>query len=273
MRRRDTFALMLAMSAAPAATRGQTAGKVYRIGWLSNSSYATTLLWPEFTSGMRERGWIEGQHYAVEHLVSEGDSSRFAGLAADAVQRGVDLIVCAGTPPTTAARNATSTIPILFFYVGDPVGSGFVASLARPGGNTSGLGGLSPAIYAKQLALLKEAVPKASRIAMLFNPSVHHAAARSDIESTARSLKVTLRPVELTGDPLLPHRQSEDRQGHRVGASGIAAAASGQGDRLRGCEGAGRRQGGRGDDASRRALTRRPRATARLQVDMREVRS
>ena len=197
MRRRDTLPFIIALCAGPLSAQGQQAGKVYRIAWLSNSSYATSLLWPEFAGGMRERGWIEGQNFTVEHLVSEGHSGRFPALAAEAVQRKADLIVCAGTPPTTAAKNVTSTIPILFFYVGDPVGSGFVASLARPGGNITGLGGLSPAIYAKQLALLKEVVPKASRVAMLFNPTVHHAAARADIESTARSLKVTLRPVEL----------------------------------------------------------------------------
>lgn len=146
---------------------------------------------------MRERGWIEGQNFTVEHLLSEGHSERLPALAAEAVQRKVDVIVCAGTPPTTAARNATTTIPILFFYVGDPVGSGFVASLARPGGNITGLGGLSPETYTKQLELLKEVVPRASRIAMLFNPTLHHAAVRADTESAARSLRVTLRPVEL----------------------------------------------------------------------------
>jgi putative tryptophan/tyrosine transport system substrate-binding protein len=197
MRRRDTLPFILAFCTVPISTQGQQAGKVYRIAWLSNSSEATRLLWPEFAVGMRERGWIEGQNFMVEHLVSDGHSERFAALAADAVQRKADLIVCAGTPPTTAARNATTTIPILFFFVGDPVGSGFVASLSRPGGNITGLGGLSPAIYAKQLALLKELVPRASKVAMLFNPAVHHAVARADIESTARNLGVLLRPVEL----------------------------------------------------------------------------
>ena len=197
MRRRDTLALMLVIGAAPPAAQGQQAGKVYRIGWLSNSSYATSLLWPEFAGGMRERGWIEGQNFTVEHLLSEGRSERLPALAAEAVQRKVDVIVCAGTLPTTAAKNATTTIPILFFYVGDPVGSGFVASLARPGGNITGLGGLSPETYTKQLELLKEAVPRATRIAMLFNPSLHHAAVRADAESAARTLRVALRPVEL----------------------------------------------------------------------------
>jgi len=197
MRRRDTLPLLIALWSTVDA-RSQQAGKVYRIAWLSNSPYATTLLWPEFVRGMRERGLMEGQNFTVEHLTSEGHSERFAALAAEAVQRKVDVIVCAGTPAAMAARNATTTIPILFFYVGDPIASGFVASLARPGGNVTGLGGLSPAIYVKQLELLKEVVPKASRIAMLFNPTLpHHAAVRADAESAARSLRVTLRRFEL----------------------------------------------------------------------------
>ncbi len=197
MRRRDTLAFMLAVGARPLVAQAQPAGKVYRIGWLSNSSYATTLLWPEFVAGMRERGWIEGQHYTVDHLVSEGDSARFPALAEQAVQRRVDVIVCAGTPPTMAAMKATTTIPILFFYVVDPVAAGFVASLARPGGNVTGLGGLSPQMYVKQLALLKEVAPKATRITMLYNPTLHVASVRADTEAAARSLKVTLRPTAL----------------------------------------------------------------------------
>ena len=197
MRRRHTLSFILVLCSAPLAAQGQQSGKVYRLAWLSNSSYATTLLWPEFVAGMRERGWIEGKNFTVEHLTSEGHNERFPALAAEAVQRKVDVIVCAGTPPTTAARNATTTIPILFFYVVDPVASGLVASLARPGANVTGLGGLSPETYAKQLELLMEVGPRASRIAMLFNPAMHHAAVRADAESAARSLRVTLRPVEL----------------------------------------------------------------------------
>ena len=123
---------------------------------------------------MRELGWIEGRHYMVDNRYTEGRSERIAAHAADLVQHKIDLLVGSGTPHTTALKNATSTIPILFFYVGDPVGSGFVAGLARPGGNVTGLGGLGPGMYTKQLELLREVVPKA-----------------------ARSLGVTLRPIEL----------------------------------------------------------------------------
>jgi putative ABC transport system substrate-binding protein len=198
MRRRDALTFIVVLCSAPRAARGQRAGKVYRIGWLSSTSYTAGPFWPEFVAGMRELGWIEGQSFTVEHLLYEGRSERLPALAAEAVRRNVDLIIAAGTPPTTAARNATTTIPVLFFFVGDPVGAGFVASLSRPGGNLTGLGGLGSGVYAKMMALLKEAAPKATRVAMLVNPTLqNHAAFRADAESAAQRLKVTLRAVEL----------------------------------------------------------------------------
>jgi len=92
MRRRDTLSFMLAFSAAPLAAQAQQAGKVYRIAWISGASYAATPMWPDFVRGMRELGWIEGQHFTVEHLPYEGYSERLPALAAEAVQRKVDLI-------------------------------------------------------------------------------------------------------------------------------------------------------------------------------------
>jgi len=198
MRRRDTLPFVLALCTAPLAAQGQQGGKLYRIAWISGTSIAPSPHWTEFVGGMRELGWIEGQNFTVENLLYEGRSERLPSVAAEAVQRKVDLIIGAGTPPTTAAKNATTTIPILFYFVGDPVGAGFVASLARPGGNITGLGGLGPGVHAKMLEVLKEAVPKATRIAMLINPTFPlHAVYGADAESAAPSLKVTLRPVEL----------------------------------------------------------------------------
>jgi putative tryptophan/tyrosine transport system substrate-binding protein len=197
MRRRDTLSFILAFCSAPLAAQGQQAGKVHRIAWLTHTPVYSSS-WQVFLAGMRERGWIEGQNFSVEHLVYEGRNERLPALAAEAVQRKVDLIICSGTPPTTAAKSATTAIPIVFLYVGDPVGSGLVASLARPGGNITGMGGLGPRIHAKMLELLKEMVPKATRIAMLANPTFPlHATFGADAESAARSLEVTLRPVEL----------------------------------------------------------------------------
>jgi putative tryptophan/tyrosine transport system substrate-binding protein len=178
--------------------RAQVAGKVARIGWLSSAPIAPSPTWDAFVEGMRERGWVDGHNYTVENLLAEGRNERLPALAAELVQRKVDLIIGAGTPPTSAAMKATSTIPIVFYYAGDPVGSGFVASLARPGGNVTGLGGLGIGLHAKQLELLKEAVPKATRIGMLFNPDFAlHTANRTEVDPAARKLGVTLRPIEL----------------------------------------------------------------------------
>ena len=174
------------------------ANKVYRIGWLSSGPWAGTQPLEVFSQGMRELGWVEGRHYTIDNRYTEGRSERIVAHAADLVQRKVNLLVGSGTPHTTALKNATATIPILFYYVGDPVGSGLVASLARPGGNVTGLGGLGPGAHAKQLELLKEIVPNAARIATLFNPVVSfHAAIAAEVEVAARSFGVTLRPTEL----------------------------------------------------------------------------
>jgi putative ABC transport system substrate-binding protein len=151
-----------------------------------------------FNQGMRELGWVEGRHYMIDNRYTDGRSERILALAADLVQRKVDLLVGSGSPHTAALKDATATIPIIFYSVGDPVGSGIVASLARPGGNVSGLGGLSPGLHAKQLELLRGVVPKASRIAYLFNPAVpFHAAIAAEVEPAARSLGVALRSIEL----------------------------------------------------------------------------
>lgn len=197
-RRTLNCAIAGALFAAGLAGRAQTPGKVYRIGWLSSGPWAGTQPLEAFNQGMRELGWVEGQHYMIDKRYTEGRSERVTALAADLVQRKVDLLVGSGTPHTAALKNATATIPILFYYVADPVASGFVASLARPGGNVTGLGGLGPRVQAKQLELLREVVPKASRIAYLFNPAVSfHPAIVAEVEPAARRLGVTLRPIEL----------------------------------------------------------------------------
>jgi len=174
----------------------QAPRKARRIGWLSAAPYAGSSSQAAFVDGMRERGWIAGEHYAVENLFSEGRSERLPALAAELVQRQVDLIVCAGSQPTAAAQNATRTLPIVFFFVGDPVASGFVASLARPGGNITGLGGLALGTQSKYLELLRELAPNAARVAMFINSELH-ARLRAELEPAARRLGITLRAVEL----------------------------------------------------------------------------
>ena len=197
MRRRDTLAFILAAGAAPLVARAQST-KIHRLAWLSGAAVAPSDVWNEFLAGMRELGWTEGRHFTVENLRYEGNSERLSAIAAEAVRSKVDLIVAAGTPPAVAAKNATSTIPIVFYFVGDPIGSGLVANLARPGGNVTGLGGLGAGVYAKMLELLVEAAPRAKRIAMLINPQFpSHATFAADAEVAARASKVALVPIEL----------------------------------------------------------------------------
>jgi putative tryptophan/tyrosine transport system substrate-binding protein len=142
--------------------------KVPRIGFLSTVSPSTISDRVEaFRQGLRELGYVNGKNIVIEWRYAEGKADRLSGLAAELVRLKVDLIVTAGSPPTRAAKEATSTIPIVMGLDPDPVGNGFVASLARPGGNITGLSSLSPEITGKQLELLKEIVPKLSRVAVL----------------------------------------------------------------------------------------------------------
>jgi putative ABC transport system substrate-binding protein len=176
----------------------QTAGRVVRIGWLSGSPYVGSPMWAAFIAGMQERGWIEGSNFIVEALYSQGRSERFADLGAELVRRKVDLIIAEGTASAAAARHATSTTPIVFFYVGDPVGTGLVASLAHPGSNLTGTGGLGTWTAAKLLQLLKEVATRASRVAVFVNSAVpQHLVFRADLEPAAQSLGLTLWPVEV----------------------------------------------------------------------------
>src|SRR5262245_51782034 len=151
----------------------QQAGKGPRTGFLSLTSPSDrpTLL-DAFRQSLRELGWIEGQNIVIDYRYAEDRVDRLPDLAAELVRLKVDLIVAsAGTQAATAAKNATKTIPIVMIYVRDPVGTGLIASLARPGGNvtgTSGSAGLE--MFAKQLELLKETVPKLRRVAILSNP-------------------------------------------------------------------------------------------------------
>jgi len=196
MHRRDALAVLLASLAASRAAWAQ--GKVYRIAWLSGTAVVPGPMYDGFVAAMRDLGWVEGRNYSVDNLLYEGHSERLAVIAADAVARKFDLIICAGTPPTVAAKKATSTIPIVFYFLGDPIGSGVVASFAHPGGNVTGLGGLGPGIYTKMLELLKEAAPKATRVAMLVNSTFSlHAGFFADAEAAARLMRLTLRPVEV----------------------------------------------------------------------------
>jgi putative ABC transport system substrate-binding protein len=174
----------------------QLPSKLVRIGWLTTNPVLGTPLHALFVDAMRERGWIEGRHYVIESRYSGGSSERLPALAVELVQLNVDVIISGASPTTTAMKNATKTIPIVFFGVGDPVASGFVASLARPGGNLTGLGGLGAGMHLKQLEFLQQVTPRAPRIAMFVNPEFgFHMHARAEIEEAARARGVVLVPI------------------------------------------------------------------------------
>jgi len=195
-RRRFLLTSLAGALAAPLVTEGQQAGKVYRIGYLEN--VLETELQSALSAGLRERGWVEGQNFVWDRRISEGRNERFPSLAAELLQGKPDIIITGGTAATLAAKAVTTTIPIVFHSVGDPVGSGIVASLGRPGGNATGLGGLGSGLHAKMLELFKEAVPKASRIGLLVNPAFGlHTAYRDEIEPVATKFNVTLVPIEI----------------------------------------------------------------------------
>jgi putative tryptophan/tyrosine transport system substrate-binding protein len=197
---RRTFlcGLTLGPLAAPFAAEGQEGGKVPRIGWLGGPTResADTFV-REFLRGMKDLGWVEDQNIMIEWRFAGGRAERLPGLAAELVSLRVDLIAAPSTPTAVAAKNATKTIPIVTVG-GDPLGSGIVASLARPGGNITGLtSAVGPEIAGKQLALLKETVPRVSRMAVLWNPSTPgNALALRETEIAARALKVELQVLE-----------------------------------------------------------------------------
>ncbi len=155
---------------APPAAEAQPPGKVYRIGFLSTvSSSAAVPRVEAFRLGLRELGYVEGQNITIEYRWAEGRDERLPGLAAELVRLKVDVIVTQGTVPTLAARQASTTIPIVIAVAGDPVAMGLVASLARPGGNITGLSQMNPEVSGKRLELLSEIIPGLTRVAVLWN--------------------------------------------------------------------------------------------------------
>ena len=169
MKRRD-FVLLLAGAMTAVRSLGAQQKAMSVVGQLSIYSPPANLRSP-IRQGMSELGFVEGQNMMWEYRWAEGHYDRLPALAADLVNRKVDVIIAiAGTPPALAAKNATSTIPIVFIGVGDPVGFGFAASLARPGGNLTGFSDLGVELTPKRLELLCELVPHAAVIAMLVNP-------------------------------------------------------------------------------------------------------
>ena len=173
--------------------------KVPRIGYLSVQSLSTNSTRIEaFRQGLRELGYMEGKNIVIEWRHAEGKEDRLPALAAELVRLTVDVLVTPGPIPTRAVKEATSTIPIVMAQVGDPVGSGFVASLARPGGNITGLSTLAPELSGKRLELLKEIVPKLSRVAVFGTSTLPgNAQTLREVELAAGALKVQLQYLDL----------------------------------------------------------------------------
>ena len=193
-----TIAAAFVLFSAPLAVEAQQSGKVYRVGILTNkaSDPAESRLWQAFRSGLRERGWIEGQNILIEFRTAEGNTARLPELAADLVRLKVDLIVARSSIWVQAAKKATSSIPIVFLIHADPVGTGHVASLARPGGNIIGLAALTTDLAPKELELLIAAVPVAKRIAVLWNPDTpSHTLSLKAVKEAGRKLRVQVQAV------------------------------------------------------------------------------
>jgi putative ABC transport system substrate-binding protein len=170
----------------------QQAGKVPRIGFLGNSTAALeeNLIGP-FRDGLRDLGYVEGKNIVIEWRWAEGKYERFPALIAELIATKVDLIVTAGTPATIALKKATQTLPLVMIAVGDPVGSGLIASLAHPGGNLTGLTSISPELDGKRLELLREVVPKISHVAVLWNPtSPLQVAGERETQAAAHAMKI-----------------------------------------------------------------------------------
>ena len=175
----------------------QQATKVPRIGYLSTGSRSFAVV-EAFQQGLRDVGYIEGQNITIEYGSTEGMAERLPNLTAELVQLKVDIIVVGGALATQAAKNATKTIPIVMTNVNDPVGIGLVASLAHPGGNVTGLSNVGSDLGGKQLELLKEAFPKVSRVAVLWdsaNPG--NALWLGEMKVAAEALRITLQPVDV----------------------------------------------------------------------------
>jgi putative tryptophan/tyrosine transport system substrate-binding protein len=200
MRRREFIALIGGAAAAwPLAAQGQQREKLPTIGFLGAASASATKSWLDaFVARLRELGWIEGRTVAIEIRWAEGRRERVAEIAAEFVQLKVDVIVTSATPPSLAAKQATAVIPIVFAAVSDPVGAGLVASLARPGGNVTGVANQTSDTAGKKLELLREAVPGLRRLAIMANVGNPASVLEmGEVQATARTLGLEVTTSEI----------------------------------------------------------------------------
>jgi len=230
MNRREIIAALAGAAAWPLVARGQQAGKLPTVGMLGSSLAAFSYWLPALLQRLHELGWIENRTMAIEYRWTEGHNERYAQLAAELVRLKVDVIVALGSPAIVAAKQATAVIPIVFPLASDPVGDGLVASLARPGGNITGLSNEQPDLAGKRLEILRELVPGLSRlgyIANVNNPTamgnvreIQEAAVKlalqimpldikraEDIAPAIETLKGRAQALYVVGDPLIADNQ------------------------------------------------------------------
>src|SRR5262245_32902276 len=192
MRRREFITLVGSAVAWPLRAHAQQ--KIPRIGFMGNSTAALeTNLVDAFREGLRELGYEEGRNIAIEYRWADGNYDRFPMLAAELIATKVDAIVTAGTPAALAVKSATTTVPLIMVAVGDPIGTALVPSLARPGGNLTGLSSIAPDLEGKRLQLLREIVPALSHVAMLVNSlNPFHVSSMGQARAAAQAMGIKL---------------------------------------------------------------------------------
>ena len=197
--RREFITLLGGRRRGRVAVRAQQPGKPPTIGYLGGGGPISQRGWVDaFTQRLRELGWIEGRTVAIEYRWGEGRPERYAEIAAEFVRLKVDVIFAGGTEAAVAAKQATSVIPIVFPTAGDPVGSGLVSSLSRPGGNVTGLSNQASDLPAKRLELLREVLPGLRRLAVMANPDYSGGVTeREQIDAAARALGLELVPLQV----------------------------------------------------------------------------
>src|SRR5438552_9820935 len=194
--------MVVCILSAPLAGEAQPARKVYRVGYLSTQSpSAEAAHLDAFRQALRDLGYVDGQNVGIEYRCAEGKLDRLAGFAAELVRLKVDVIVTGGSPGTRAALQATRTVPLVMTVVGDPIEAGFVTSLARPGGNVTGLTQMSPQLSGKRLELLKEIIPNVSRVAVFVDAVLTQQlpAPLQEARVAAGSLGLRLQSLEVRG--------------------------------------------------------------------------
>jgi ABC-type uncharacterized transport system substrate-binding protein len=195
IRRREFITLLGGAAAWPLAAHAQPAGRLPTIGVLGGATpSAESQRVAALVQRLQDLGWIEGRTIAIEYRWAEGQTARLAEIAAEFVRLGVDVIFATGTAPALAAKQATSMIPIVFPFAGDPIGTGLVASLARPGGNVTGMSNQATELAAKRIELLREIVPHLGRLAVLANAG-YPAAAQEKVEVAAAARTLHLEVV------------------------------------------------------------------------------